>query len=181
MKSKITHGNSRAQRHTERLNPTIQVLVINRVFVVPDSRRGVGDLVANESNAIGSRSRLDLVDRRSGPSLDRRLHARRGSDGSKGKAGGARHRELTVGDVVVHVALPSMSIAPGFFVGSDVLTFGPVGRARIRRCAQVALCDRDPVGRPGMSVAGVIGGSRWVGAGKRIHPGAGTQSTLLSV
>ena len=37
MKSDITHGGSSPQRHTEGLNRAIQVLVINRVLVMPDT------------------------------------------------------------------------------------------------------------------------------------------------
>ena len=178
MKSDITHGRARSQRHSERLNRAIQILVIDRVLVMPDSSGRICDLVANEGNAIDSRSRLDLVDRRSGPGLDGRLHSHRGSDGRKGETGGASHTELTVGDIVVHVALPRMSLAPGVFMGSDVLTFGPVGRARIQRCVQIALLHLEPVRRPGMGMARVVVCGRWEGAGKGIYPCARTQPTL---
>ena len=75
------------------------------------------------------------------------------------------------------VALPCMSLAPGVFMWSDVLTFGEVGRARIQRCVQVAHCHRDPVGRPCMGVARVVVWrcrrvSPRVEAGKGIHPRA---------
>jgi hypothetical protein len=172
MKSDITHGNSSPQRHTERLNRAIQVLVIHRVLVMPDSSGGTCDLVANEANAIASGNGFDLVDGRSGPGLDRRLHSHRGSGGRKGETGGASNSVLTVGDIVVLVALPRMSLAPCVFMGSDVLSFGEVGRARILRCVQIAHCHRHPVGRPCMGVARVVGRSRWVSAGKGIDPGA---------
>jgi len=181
MKPYITHGNTRPQWHTEGLNPAIQGLVINRVLVMPDSSGGICDFEANKPNAIGSWNRLDLVDRRSGPGLDRRLRSHRGSDGPKGETAGASHTELTVGDIVVLVALPCVSLAPGVFMGSDVLTFGPVGRAHIQVCVQVARCHRDPVGRPCMGVARVVGGSRWEGTGKGIDPGTRPQPTLLGV
>ena len=158
MKSDITHANCGAQGHAEGLNRAIQVLVVNCVFVMPDSGRGTCDLGANESNTIDLFSRLELVDRRSGPGIDRRLHSHRGPDGRKGEIGGASNTELSVGDIVVHVALARMSLAPGVFMWSNVLTFGEVGRARIQRCVQVAHCHRYPVGRPAMSVARVVPG-----------------------
>ena len=41
-----------SQRHAEGLNRAIEVLVIDRVLVVPDARRWVGHFVADERNAI---------------------------------------------------------------------------------------------------------------------------------
>ena len=55
--------------------------------------------------------------------------------------------KLTVGGVVVHVALPGMTLAPDVFVWSEVLTFGEIGRARVlrsgldRSLATVTRCD----------------------------------------
>ena len=171
MKSDITHGNSRSQRHTERLNRAVQVLVINRILVMPDASGGICHLAANESNAIDPRSRLDLVDRRSGPGLDRRLHSHRGPDGRKGEIHlvAGSNTELTIGDIVVLVALPRISLAPGVFMWSNVLTFGEVSR---HRCGQIACCHGDAVGRLVMGVARVVVCRRWKGAGKGIHPRA---------
>src|SRR5205085_637589 len=131
------HGNPCvSQGHTEGLNRAIQVLIINRVLVMPDAGGGIGDLVGHEANAIVSRIWLDLVDRCSRPGIDRRLRSGGGSDGRKVETAGggsrsASNRELTVGDIVVHVALPRMRLAPDVFMWGDVLSFGKVGRARI--------------------------------------------------
>ncbi len=65
MKPYITQDNSRSQRHAERLNRAIEVLVIDRVLVMPDSRGGVSHLVADERNTIDPRSRLDRIGGRS--------------------------------------------------------------------------------------------------------------------
>ena len=77
MKSDVTDGSSSSEGDHEGLDRAIEILVINRVFVMPDSSRGICDLVANEANAIVSWSRLYLVDGRSGPGLDRRLRSHR--------------------------------------------------------------------------------------------------------
>ena len=145
MKSDITHAYSSPQRHTEGLNRAVQVLVINRVLVMPDSSGGICDLVANESNAIDFTSRLDLIDRRSSPSHDGRLLLHCGDGGRKGKTGGATDRESPVGDIIVLVALPGMRLAPDVLMGSDVLTFGKVGRARILSRVQITYIYRHSV------------------------------------
>ena len=156
MKSDITHANSRPQRHTERLDGAIQVLVINRVFIVPNTWGGVRYLIAYKTNPIDSWNWLQLVDRRSGPGIDRRQRSHRGADGGKGETGGATNTKLPVGDIIVHVALPRMRLAPGVFMWRDVLTFGKVGRASILSCVKVAHWHQDPVGRPCVGVAGVV-------------------------
>ena len=46
--------------------------------------------------------------------------------------------KLTVGSIVIHVALAWMRLAPGIFVRGDILRFGEIGRARILRWIQVA-------------------------------------------
>src|SRR6266446_2142083 len=106
MKPYVSDAASR--RDSKGLNRAIQVLVIDRVLIVPNSSGWVCHFIANECNAIVSRIGLDLI---------------RGSADS----------ELAIGDVVVHVALPGISLAPGVFMWSDILTFGEIGRARILR------------------------------------------------
>src|SRR6266852_3783479 len=64
MKTYISDAASR--RHSKRLNRTIQVLVIDRVLVVPNSSGWVGHSIANVRNAIVSRIGLDLIDGCSG-------------------------------------------------------------------------------------------------------------------
>ena len=71
--------------------------------------------------------------------------------------------ELTIGSVVIHVALPWMRLAPGVFVRSDILRFGEIGGAWIlrwdpsRSLSTMTRCDT-----PVVAVAAVIVGGRWV-------------------
>src|SRR5947208_6465216 len=172
MKPYISDAASR--RDSEGLNPAIQILVIDRVLIVPNSSGWVCHFIANECNAIVSRIGLDLIDGCSGPGKDGRLRSYRGSNGRKCEIRASADTELTIGDVVVHVALPGISLAPGVFMWSDVLTFSEIGATRILRCVQVAHCHRDPVRRACVSVAGVVGRAwrSWEDAGKGIHPRA---------
>src|SRR5438128_6520178 len=75
MKPYISDAASR--RHSKRLNRPIQVLVIDRVFVMPNSSGWVGHFIANERNAIVSRIGLDLIDGCSSPGKDGRFRSRR--------------------------------------------------------------------------------------------------------
>ena len=181
MKTYVSDAASR--RHSKRLNRAIQILVIDRILVMPNSSGWVGHSIANERNAIVSRIGLDLIDGCSSPGKDGRVLLHRGSDRRKGEMRRSADTELTIGDVVIHVALPGISLAPGVFMGSDVLTFGEIGRARILRCVQVAHCHRDPVRGACMRVAGVVGRAwrSWEDARKGIHPRARAQPTLAIV
>jgi hypothetical protein len=49
------------ERHAERLNAAIEVLIIQGILVVPDPRSWVGDFVTHEPNAISPRIRLILI------------------------------------------------------------------------------------------------------------------------
>ena len=102
----------------------IQVLIIDRVFIMPDAGRWVRHLVGNERAAIDSRRGLDRVDGRSRPGIDGRSHAHRGANRRKGEARRAADIETAVGDVVIHVALPRVGLAPGVLMRGDVLRFG---------------------------------------------------------
>src|SRR5436190_24189720 len=70
MKSDIAHRRSGSQRHTEGLNPTIKILVIDRIFIMPNPRDRARHFVGNEGTAIDSRNRFDSIDGRSGPYID---------------------------------------------------------------------------------------------------------------
>src|SRR5436190_7745657 len=124
---------------------------------MPDASGRICDFEADESNAINSCSRFDLVDRCAGPGHDRRLHSHRGPHGTKRKRTASTSRtELTVGDIVVLVALSRISLAPSVFMWSDILAFTEVGRAWIRCWNQVTHCHRNAVRGPGMGVARVV-------------------------
>src|SRR6266446_4776442 len=180
MKSDIAYCDS-SQRHTEGLKPTIKILVIKRVLIMPNSGRGVCHLVANESNAIGSRNGFDSIDGRSRPGINGRGHSYGGSDRREGETRRAADTESAVGGIVVHVALPGVGLAPGILMGRDVLSFGVIGRTWIQGGIEVASFHQNPVRCARVIVARVVGCVRWIGAGKRIYPGARPQAVLIRI
>src|SRR5436190_6193186 len=96
MKFEIARRNSRCQRHTEGLNRTIKILVIERIFIMPNPSRGICHFVANESNAIGSRLRFDSIDSGTSPGVDGSTHSHRGPNRRKGETRRAADTELAV-------------------------------------------------------------------------------------
>ena len=153
MKSDIARTHSRSHRHTEGLNRTIKILVIERILIMPNSGRGIRYLVGNDRTAIMSRVRLDRIDRRSRPSCDGSSRSHRGPNRRKVETGRTADTELAVGRIVVHIALPRVSLAPGVLMRGDVLRLGEIGRARIQRRIQVVHFDQKPVRCAGMRVA----------------------------
>lgn len=174
MKTDVTDVHSRPNGHTEGLDRAIEIFVIDREFIVPDAGRRIRHLVANQENAIVSRIGFELVHSGAGncPGLDGGLHSHCVSESCKSEAGGAAYREVTVGDIVKHVALARMTLAPGVFMRTNVGGFSKIGCARILRRVQVAGLDPDPVRHAVMVVAAVVVGGRWEGASKGIDPGA---------
>ena len=84
VKGRITDVNSGHRRYAERLNPAIQVLVIERVLIVPDALARISYFVTHEPDTVVSRVRLDLVHCCASerlPSLNGRLHPHRRSGG----------------------------------------------------------------------------------------------------
>ena len=73
MKPDIADVNSRSGRNAERLNTAIQILVVKRVFIVPDAGSGVRHLKAHEPNTVVAVVRLDLIYRRTSPGFNRWL------------------------------------------------------------------------------------------------------------
>ena len=101
----------------------------------------------------------------------RKCETRRAADG-----------ELTVGDVVIHVALTRMRLAPDVFMRSDILALGKIGRAR----RSVSCSDRSLPPESDAMCRCECGRCDWlavdgISAGKGIHPGARTQSALAAV
>jgi len=120
------------------LDRAIEILVIERVFIVPDPRRRVTHFVAHKPNAIVMRIRLNLIHGRATPRHDGRLLSHSGTNG--GKCEGCRpatHVIPLVGSIVVHVALARVALAPGVFVWNDVFRFGKIGRAWILSGKQI--------------------------------------------
>jgi hypothetical protein len=163
MKLDVTDIDSGSQRHAERLNGAIQVLVIKRIFIVPHAGTQVGYFVTHEENAVASRrwswSRLDLVYRRTCPSHDGRLLSMGVADRRKAESRRpTANTVLLVRGVVIHVALVRMTLAPGAFVRDDIFRFGKIGRARILRRDQVTGLHQNAVRSYVMTVAGVVVG-----------------------
>src|SRR5262249_27923772 len=79
MKIDVRNVYSGSNRHAERLDRAIEVLVIERIFIVPHASAGVRDFVAHEPNTIIAVIRFDLVYCRTGPSRDCRLRSHRRS------------------------------------------------------------------------------------------------------
>jgi len=77
VKTDITDVGAGAHRHTEGLNSSIEVLVIQRILVVVDAGTWIGDFVTHKPDAVVSRIRLHLIHRRARPSHDSRLHPHR--------------------------------------------------------------------------------------------------------
>jgi len=159
------------------LNGAIEVLVIDSVLIVPNAGSGTRYFVAHKQNAIVSRIRFELGNRRSRPGVDSWLHSHRGSGRRKCEIGNPAHVIPAVGSVVVHVALARMRLAPGVFMRRDVCCFGEIGRARIERCVQIIDLNNDPVRYAVVHMAAVVV-RVWVRgeeAGERIDPGARAQ------
>ena len=74
MKIDVADVNPRSQRHAERLNSTVEVLVIKGVFVMPHTGTWVSHFVTHKPNPVVAGIGFDLADRRPGPSHDGRLH-----------------------------------------------------------------------------------------------------------
>ena len=181
VKSDIAHRDPRSQRHTEGLNGTIKILVIERVFIMPNASHRACHLVGNECTAIDSRLGLDRVDGRSRPGGEGSGRSHRGSHSCKGETRRAADAKLAVGRIIIHVALPCVTLAPGVLMRSDVLRFGEIGRPGILRRRQVAHFYQNPVRCAAVSVARVAGCTRWEDAGKGIYPSTRTQATLTRI
>ena len=181
VKPEVAHYDSTSQRHSEELDRAIQVHIIDGIFVVPDARVGPRHFIGNEGAAIDSRLRFDRIDGRSSPGIDGRVHSHGGCRGGKSEARAASNIKLTVGGIVVHVALPGMGLAPGVFVWAQVLHFGVISCAWVQGRVQVATLDQKPVRCPCVRVAGVVQGGRCEGARKGVYPGARTQAVLVRV
>jgi hypothetical protein len=57
VKSDVSDNDSSSYRHAERLNSTIEVLIIDRVFIMPDACIRTCHFVTDEENAVASRRR----------------------------------------------------------------------------------------------------------------------------
>ena len=138
------------------MNPTIKILIIDGIFVMPDPGAWVRHFETKKPKAIDSRNGLDPVDGGSSPSIDGRAHSHRGAHRGKIEIRRPGDTELTVGGIVVHVALPRVSLAPGVLRRSYVLRFGVIRRARIHRRVQIVTFHKNHVRCACVNVAGVV-------------------------
>ena len=116
----------------ERLNGAIKVHVKDSVLTVITATTNWRQSVSNKENAIVSRIRLDLVHRGASicPGLDSRLHSHRVTNGGKCKIRRtATDCKLFIREIVKHVALARMRLAPGVFMRADVRGFAIISRA----------------------------------------------------
>ena len=85
MKSDVADVNARAQRHCERLNAAIEVLIVERILIMPDSDGRVAHFVTHEPNTVVAVIRVDLIHRRASPGCDRWLLTHRATNGAETK------------------------------------------------------------------------------------------------
>ena len=166
------------------MDGTVEVHIKQSVLIVPDSCGRVGYLEPHKPNTIVSGIGFDLVHDRSRtrPKLDSRLHTHGAGNRCKVKIrGAAADSELTIGEIVKHVALVGMRLAPGVFMRSNIGGFANIGRARILCCVQVSHVNQDTVGNAIVIVAGVIVSVRREYSGERIHPSARTDQVLVTI
>ena len=88
-----------------------------------------------------------------------------------------------MGEIVKHVALVGMRLAPRIFMRADVGGFTKIGRARILLGVQVSHVNQDPMRHAVVNVGrvGVIIGGRWEGSGERIDPGSRADAALVAI
>ena len=159
VKADVRDVYSGSNRHAERLDGAIEVLVVQRVFIMPDASGGVRHFVAHEPDAIVSLIRLNLIYCRTCPSHNGRMLSHGGSGAGKTKGLiNSGYGVRAVRSVVIHVALVRMTLAPGAFVGDNVFRFGKIRRAGVQRRVQVVNVNQDSVRRYVMTVAAVIVG-----------------------
>ena len=166
------------------MNGAIKVHVKDSVLTVITATANWRQSVSNKENAIVSRIRLDLVHRGASicPGLDSRLHSHRVTNwGKKEIRRTATDRKLLIGEIVKHVALARMRLAPGVFMGADVGRFAIISRAQVLGWDQVSHVNQDPVRHTVVVVSGVIVGGRWERSRERIDPCARTDAVLVAI
>ena len=136
---------------------TIEVLVIDRVFIVPDTIRWVGYLVTHKPDPVVPWIRFDLIYCRASPRHNGRVLSHGGSCGIKTKGlVNSEYAVLTVGCVVIHVALGRVTLTPGAFVRDDVIRFGKICSPGVEGRIQVVNVNENSMRRYVVTVASVI-------------------------
>ena len=157
VKTDVTDIGARAQRHAKGLNAAIEIFIEQGIFIVIDPRRGTGHFAAHKRDAIVSRIGLHFIYRRPCPSHDGRLHSLGLAKRGKCEVRCAANKVLTVGRVVIHVALPGMGLTPRVFKRVQVCRFRKIRRTRIEICVQIGDLNANPVRYVVKYVAVVIG------------------------
>ena len=180
---KIAQGDSASQRHAEGLDRTIKILVMDGIFIMPNSGGGIRHLIDHVCAAIDARLGLDRRTGRANPRTGCGAHADSDANGGKGETRRAGDIVPAVGGIVVHVALPGIGLAPGVLLQKIVLHFGVIGRAYIHRRDQISLFNQNSVRCARMSMAGVVlrAGAHGKGTSKWIYPRSRAQRATIGV
>ena len=80
VKVDVANVRSGSQRHAERLNSAVEVLVINGVFVMPHTGTWVSHFVTHKPKPVVAWIGFGLADRRASPGHHGRLHLYRRAD-----------------------------------------------------------------------------------------------------
>src|SRR5438552_2062839 len=163
MKADVTNVRPRSEGHTKGLDRAIQVHVIKRILIVPNTGTWVSHFVTHKPNPVVVWTWFKLVHcgARRYPGLNGGLHPHRATDRCKVEISGAGNLELAIRGIVKHVALIRMRLAPGVLVWTKISGFAKIGRTRILCRVQVADINPDPVRHAVVMVASVIVGARW--------------------
>jgi len=181
MKTDVRDVNTGPQGHTKRLDSSVQVLVIQSILIVPDTGRWIGHFVSDEPDAIVARIGLYLVHCHARPSHEGRSPPNRGVNRRKCEARCADDAELAIRNVVVHVALPGMILAPCVLVWSYILGFGKVRRALIQVLVQIVDFNPDPMRYAVVRMAAVVVCRGWISTREGIDPCARADAGLTAI
>jgi len=168
----------------KRLNRAIKVHVKDGVLVVPDTGIWPCYLVAYKEHSIVTRIGFDRSHSGAGicPGLDSRLHSHGVTSLVKGEIGRtAGDRKLLIREIVKHVALVRMRLAPGVFMRADIGGFAIITRARVLRRDEVSHVNQDSVRNPVVVMGTVFVGSIWERSSERVDPGARPDLILVAV
>ena len=163
----------REEGDTERLNGAIEIHVKNDILIVEPAT--VRYLITDEEFPIVARIGLDFCNCRTciSPGLDGRLHSHGVTGLVKYEIGRpATDHKLLIGEIVKHVALVWMRLAPGVLMRGDVGGFAIVRSARILSRDQIRHVSQDSVRHTVVVMAAVIVRIRWERSSERIDPRA---------
>src|SRR6266571_1362970 len=85
MEPNVAHCDSAAQRHTEGLDRAIKILIMDGVFIMPETSDWARHFIDNKGAPVDSPLGLDRNAGRSSPRTCGRGHSHRGANGRKGE------------------------------------------------------------------------------------------------